>query len=142
VLIRGHARTLQLGRNVVGSNVIDVTGYPDVTDLFLAADLLVTDYSSVMFDFSVTGKPIFFFTPDLDHYRENLRGIYFDLAAIAPGPVVTDPEELVRLVRTANASRVEFADRYAAWTARFAPHDDGHSAERVVARLHERGALG
>jgi CDP-glycerol glycerophosphotransferase len=142
VLIRGHARTLQLGRNVVGSNVIDVTGYPDVTDLFLAADLLVTDYSSVMFDFSVTGKPIFFFTPDLDHYRENLRGIYFDLAAIAPGPVVTDPEELVRLVRTANASRVEFADRYAAWTARFAPHDDGHAAERVVARLHERGALG
>jgi CDP-glycerol glycerophosphotransferase len=142
VLIRGHSRTLQPGRNVIGSNVIDVTGYPDVTDLFLAADLLVTDYSSVMFDFSVTGKPIFFFTPDLDHYRESLRGFYFDLADVAPGPIVSDPAELVRLVRTADASRAEFADRYAAWTARFAPHDDGHAAERVVARLLARGALG
>jgi CDP-glycerol glycerophosphotransferase len=142
VLIRGHARTLQPGRDVTGSNVIDVTGYPDVTDLFLAADLLVTDYSSVMFDFSVTGKPIFFFTPDLDHYRESLRGFYFDLAPVAPGPIVSDPRELVRLVAHAEETTAEFADRYAAWSSRFNPHDDGHAAERVVARLRGRGALG
>jgi CDP-glycerol glycerophosphotransferase len=59
---------------VNAGGVIDVTSYPDISELFLVADALITDYSSVMFDFSVTGKPIFFFTPDLDRYQEVLRG--------------------------------------------------------------------
>jgi CDP-glycerol glycerophosphotransferase len=142
VLIRGHSRTLRPGKDVTGGNVIDVTGYPDVTDLFLAADALITDYSSVMFDFSVTGKPMYFFTPDLDHYRESLRGFYFDLIDVAPGPVVTDAAELAALISAPDATVSDYADRYAAWVARFNPNDDGHAAERVVARLLERGALG
>jgi CDP-glycerol glycerophosphotransferase (TagB/SpsB family) len=140
-LIRGHSRTLRPGRDVRASNVIDVTGYPDVADLFLVADALITDYSSVMFDFSVTGKPIFFFTPDLDHYREQLRGFYFDLIEIAPGPVVRTPAELIALIRSVDAVAAEYAARYAAWQSRFNPRDDGHAAERVVRRLEELGAL-
>ncbi|MEO9104665.1 MAG: CDP-glycerol glycerophosphotransferase family protein, partial [Terrimesophilobacter sp.] len=58
MLIRGHSRTLKPGTDLQAGGVIDVTSYPDVSDLFLAADALITDYSSVMFDFSVTGKPI------------------------------------------------------------------------------------
>lgn len=139
-LIRGHSRTLRPGRDVrASSRVIDVTGYPDVTDLFLAADALVTDYSSVMFDFSVSGKPMFFFTPDLEHYREQLRGFYFDLLAAAPGPVTGDPAELARLITITQAS--EFGERYEAWQERFNPLDDGHAAARVVKLLDERGAL-
>ena len=140
-LIRGHSRTLRPGRDVKASNVIDVTGYPDVSDLFLVADALITDYSSVMFDFSVTGKPIFFYTPDLDHYREQLRGFYFDLIEVAPGPVVQHAEELSALVLSKDAVATDYADRYAAWRSRFNPRDDGHAADRVVARLIERGAL-
>ena len=140
-LIRGHSRTLRPGRDVKASNVIDVTGYPDVSDLFLAADALITDYSSVMFDFSVTGKPIFFYTPDLDHYREQLRGFYFDLLEVAPGPVVQEAAELSSLVLSRDAVAAEYADRYAAWRSRFNPRDDGHAGERIVARLIERGAL-
>jgi CDP-glycerol glycerophosphotransferase len=138
-LIRGHSRTLRPGRDVRAGNVIDVTGYPDVTDLFLAADLLITDYSSVMFDFSVTGKPIYFFTPDLDHYREQLRGFYFDLLEVAPGPVTGDPAELAAHIRSGDAAA--YQERYAAWRARFNPHDDGQAAARVVARLEALGAL-
>jgi len=140
-LIRGHSRTLQPGRDVLGSNVVDVTGYPDVADLFLIADVLITDYSSVMFDFSVTGKPMFFYTPDLEHYGEQLRGFYFDLLEVAPGPVVQSANELVGLVANRQALAVEYADRYTAWRERFNPHDDGHAAERIVARLIERGAI-
>jgi CDP-glycerol glycerophosphotransferase (TagB/SpsB family) len=140
-LIRGHSRTLRPGRDVRASNVIDVTGYPDVADLFLAADALITDYSSVMFDFSVTGKPIFFFTPDLDHYREQLRGFYFDLIEVAPGPVVRTPAELIALIKSVDAVTAEYATRYAAWQSRFNPRDDGHAAERVVRRLEDVGAL-
>lgn len=139
-LIRGHSRTLRPGRDLrASSRVIDVTGYPDVTDLFLAADALVTDYSSVMFDFSVSGKPMFFFTPDLEHYRENLRGFYFDLLELAPGPVTADPAELARLITSTDPA--EYGERYKQWQERFNPLDDGHAAARVVARLEELGAL-
>jgi CDP-glycerol glycerophosphotransferase len=140
-LIRGHSRTLVPGRDLHGTNVIDVTGYPDVSDLFLAADVLVTDYSSVMFDFSVTGKPIFFYTPDLEHYRKQLRGFYFDLIEVAPGPVVETPEELVSLIRRRDVVHAEYASKYDAWRERFNPRDDGHAAERVVVRLLASGAI-
>ena len=141
-LIRGHSRTLGPGRDVRASNVLDVTGYPDVTQLFLVADALITDYSSVMFDYSVTGKPMFFFAPDLDHYREQLRGFYFDLDSAAPGPVVQEAAELVELVLDRERVSTEYAGKYLDWQARFNPRDDGHSASRVVARLLERNAIG
>jgi CDP-glycerol glycerophosphotransferase (TagB/SpsB family) len=138
-LIRGHSRSLQPGSEVSAAGVLDVTSYPDISDLFLVADALITDYSSVMFDFSVTGKPIYFFTPDLEHYRDDLRGFYFDLLAEAPGPVLADPGELVRAIRRPDTG--EFADRYAAWRARFNPKDDGHAGERVVRRMLAEGIL-
>jgi len=140
-LIRGHSRTLRVGQDVRGSNVIDVTGYPDVADLYLVADVLITDYSSVMFDFSVTGKPILFFTPDLEDYRRRLRGFYFDLLEAAPGPVVQDAAELVTLVKNREAVAADYADRYAAWRERFNPRDDGHASDRVVQRLIALGAI-
>lgn len=139
-LIRGHSRTLKPGRDVRAGNVLDVTGYPDVTDLFLAADALITDYSSVMFDFSVTGKPMFFYTPDAAHYGERLRGFYFDLASIAPGPVVDGAGELARLIRDPTVVAI-YAARYDAWRARFNPRDDGAAARRVLARLVGIGAV-
>lgn len=140
-LLRGHSRSLAGGRDIHASNVIDVTTYPDASELFLAADILVTDYSSVMFDFSVTGKPIFFYTPDLDAYRDQMRGFYFDLLEVSPGPVVSTPTELVNALRDPVASTAPYRQRYAAWTARFNPKDDGQAAARVVSRLEARGAL-
>lgn len=140
-LIRGHSRTLQPGTDLQAGGVIDVTSYPDITDLFVTADALITDYSSVMFDFSVTGKPIFFFTPDLDRYQQVLRGFYFDLLPVAPGPVVQSADELVEMVRTTDAVLPEFAEKYAAWQKRFNPHDDGGAAQRVVTRLIREGRI-
>jgi CDP-glycerol glycerophosphotransferase len=87
----------------------------------------------------VTGKPIYFFTPDLEHYRDQLRGFYFDLIAEAPGPVLTDVAELVRRLRDPDPA--EFTDRYAAWQARFNPNDDGHAGERIVTRMLAEGIL-
>jgi CDP-glycerol glycerophosphotransferase len=141
-LIRGHSRTLLPGENLYARNVLDVTGYPDVSELFLVADALITDYSSVMFDFTVTGKPLFFFTPDLDHYREKLRGFYFDLIPAAPGPVVSTLEDLVELVENRQAIQPRYAEKYRAWRARFNPLDDGNAAERVVRRLLSERIIG
>lgn len=140
VLVRGHSRTLVPGTDTSGSRVVDVTAYPDTSALLLAADELITDYSSVMFDFTVTGKPVYFFAPDLDHYRGKLRGFYFDLAARAPGPLTSTQDELTAVV-TDPSTPARYADRYASWVARFNARDDGRAAERVVARLLDQGMI-
>ena len=138
VLVRGHSRTLEQGRDRAGARVIDVTGYPETARLLLAADALITDYSSVMFDFSVTGKPMFFLVPDIDHYRGQLRGFYFDLAERAPGPLVRTQEELTAALDDAGHVAA-YADRYAAWRTQFNSRDDGHAAQRVVDRILDLG---
>ena len=111
---------------------------PETSQLLLAADALITDYSSVMFDFSVTGKPMYFLVPDLDHYRGKLRGFYFDLAARAPGPLVRTQGDLVAALAE-DGHEERYAARYAAWRAQFNTRDDGRAAERVVARILDQG---
>ncbi|MDQ0725961.1 CDP-glycerol glycerophosphotransferase family protein [Microbacterium sp. W4I20] len=140
VLVRGHSRTLHQGRDHAGARVIDVTGFPETSQLLLAADALITDYSSVMFDFSVTGKPMYFLVPDLDHYRGQLRGFYFDLAERAPGPLVRTQDELAAALADRGQESVHSA-RYAAWRAQFNRRDDGHAAQRVVDRILDLGLV-
>ena len=115
--------------------VRDVSFHPDVAELYLAADAMVTDYSSTMFDFAVTGKPMLFFAYDLDDYRDRQRGFYFDFVPIAPGPVVTTNEQLIDAVRELPAAGERFAGAYASFRERFCHLDDGHATERVIARL-------
>jgi CDP-glycerol glycerophosphotransferase (TagB/SpsB family) len=141
VLARGHSRTLAHGQDLLGENLIDVTSYPDMADLLLIADVLVTDYSSVMFDFAGTGRPIVFFTPDLAHYSTDLRGFYFDLLSSAPGPVVSTRDELRDAILAAADGQHEYAERAAAWRERFTPLDDGAAGHRVVERMLAEGWL-
>ncbi len=142
LLVRGHSRTLRHGQDLFGTRLVDVTSYPDMADLLDVADVLVTDYSSVMFDFAGTGRPLIFFTPDLAHYSADLRGFYFDLLAEAPGPVVSTREELRDAVLASVDGQPAFAARAAAWRERFTPHDDGAAGARVVARMRAEGWFG
>jgi len=116
-------------------SVRDVSWYPDVADLYLAADVLVTDYSSTMFDFAVTGRPMLFFTYDLEDYGERLRGFYFDLAPVAPGPLVTTTAELVDALADLPAVARAHTDRYAAFRRTFCHLEDGHATGRVADRV-------
>lgn len=138
VLVRGHSRTIKQGRDQSGARVIDVTGYPDTAELLLAADALITDYSSVMFDFSVTGKPMYFLVPDLERYRGQLRGFYFDLAERAPGPLLRSQDELVAALGATDTIGT-YAERYVTWQKQFNSRDDGAASERVVARILDQG---
>ncbi|MDR1711352.1 MAG: CDP-glycerol glycerophosphotransferase family protein [Propionibacteriaceae bacterium] len=140
VLLRSHARTMKFGEAVRVPGVIDVTTYPNITDLFLAADALITDYSSVMFDYSNTRRPMIFFVPDMDQYRDSERGVYFDLSELAPGPVLATHEEVLAAVRAMEKDEPQYAAKYDAWRARFNPWDDGHVAQRINDRLLENTA--
>ncbi len=142
LLVRGHSRTLRFGNDLDAPGLIDVTSYPVMTDLLLAADVVVTDYSSIMFDVSATTTPLVLFTPDLEHYRRDLRGFYFDATAEAPAVVVTDRDALLGALRDlATGAPSASTAALAAWRARFTPLDDGRAAERVVARMLAAGLL-
>lgn len=142
VLVRGHASTWDHGSDIATRGVLDVTTYPDVSDLLLIADVLVTDYSSVMFDWLVTGKPIVYFVPDLERYASELRGFYADLLAEAPGPVVQTTAAVAYEIRHAEADAARFEEDLAAWRDRFAYRDDGHAAEHVLNHMLELGWFG
>jgi CDP-glycerol glycerophosphotransferase len=115
--------------------VRDVSLHPDVSELYLAADVLVTDYSSTMFDFAVTGRPMAFLTYDLADFQHRLRGFYFDLASEAPGPLVETTAELIGVLRDLEGTRARYAERYAEFRGRYCHLEDGHATDRVLERL-------
>ena len=122
-----------------GAPVIDVSDRAESAELYLAADMLVTDYSSAMFDFAVTGKPMVFYTYDLEHYRDDVRGFYFDLADVAPGPLVRTSSELVEAIADTDVAVSEPAGRYARFRDTFCSLDDGHATDRVLDLLFPPG---
>ncbi len=107
--------------------VLDVSAHPSVEELCLAADVLVTDYSSIMFDYAVLDRPIVIHAPDWDTYRTR-RGTYFDLMAEPPGAVTRSVEELAVVLR----SGAEKPGLLSAFRERFCALEDGGASERVV----------
>lgn len=96
VLARSHHMSAD---GPAGGGVIDVSAHPHVEDLMLAADLLVTDYSSIVFDFALTGRPVILHVPDLEWYRDVERGFYRDWPADSSLPVTRTPADLIAEVR-------------------------------------------
>jgi CDP-glycerol glycerophosphotransferase len=135
-LIRGHHHNADdVPAGMRDGFALNVTAYPDITELYLVSDVLVTDYSSAMFDYAVTGRPILFFTYDLAEYRDSLRGFYFDFEAEAPGPLLADSAGVIEAVRDVDAVAAEHRDAYQRFTARFCPLDDGKAGARVCDRV-------
>ncbi|MDH6135964.1 CDP-glycerol glycerophosphotransferase [Kitasatospora sp. MAA4] len=135
LLVRAHSIVHGQVPGAGNGYVWDVSTYPDMAELLLVADVLVTDYSSAMFDFANTGRPILFFTYDLEHYRDNLRGFTFDFEEQAPGPLLETSEELVAALGSVESSTAEFAGKYESFRATYCDLDDGQAAARVVDAL-------
>ncbi|MFA0838563.1 CDP-glycerol glycerophosphotransferase family protein [Streptomyces rochei] len=134
VLLRAHYFYDRGGRSAPSGRVIDVTAHRSAEDVCLAADALVTDYSSIMFDYANLDRPIVVYADDWEVYRET-RGVYFDLMAAPPGPVARTPEELARIFRDGSWAGRESTALRAAFRERFCEFDDGRAAERVVRRV-------
>ncbi|TWD83289.1 CDP-glycerol glycerophosphotransferase [Kribbella amoyensis] len=117
--------------------VRDVSGHPDIQALYLAADAMVTDYSSTMFDFAITGRPMVFFTYDLKDYRDQLRGFYFNLEEEAPGPLVTTTGELTEALAEEEAVGRQHANAYEAFRTRYCHLDDGQASDRLIESIFE-----
>lgn len=101
----------------------------DIQELYLMADILMTDYSSVMFDYSILKRPMIFYTYDLDEYCDN-RGFYFDFLEEAPGPFVRNTDELISVLKEHDFA--QYKDKYNAFNEKYNSWDDGKASEKVV----------
>jgi CDP-glycerol glycerophosphotransferase len=132
ILIRGHAFNARTKHRVgPRPGTVDVTDYPEVSDLYLAADAAVVDYSSLRFDFGVTGKPMIFHVPDLQRYQDT-RGWLFDFEPTAPGPLVNTTDEVVDALSDLAGVRHEYASAYQRFHDDYLDLDDGHAGARLV----------
>ncbi|MCL7381486.1 bifunctional glycosyltransferase family 2 protein/CDP-glycerol:glycerophosphate glycerophosphotransferase [Streptomyces sp. 35G-GA-8] len=111
--------------------ILDVSGHPSVERLCLASDALLTDYSSLMFDYAPLDRPIVIHDADREAY-EAARGTYFDLRGFPPGVVAGTEDELIDIFTTGHWRGSRSSQLRTAFRARFCPYDDGRAAERVV----------
>lgn len=110
----------------------DVSSYPDINDLYIVADILVTDYSSVFFDYANLKKPVVFYMYDLEHYANEMRGFYLSLDEL-PGPIVKEEDGLIEEIRKCDGWKPD--EKYEDFHQKFNPLDDGHASERVLHRI-------
>lgn len=111
--------------------IYDVSKYDDINDLYIISDLLITDYSSVFFDYAILEKPIIFYMYDYDNYKNNLRDFYIDLKEL-PGPIVKDEKDLITLIKEKNN---KYKNMYSSFNKKFNPYEDGKSTQRVVKEI-------
>ncbi|MFJ2567531.1 MULTISPECIES: CDP-glycerol glycerophosphotransferase family protein [unclassified Streptomyces] len=133
-LATGPARGLGLAELHRRGVLVDATDEPHVEELMLASDVLVTDYSALMFDYANLDRPIVVHADDWDAYTAS-RGAYFDITAEPPGHVSCTYEELARLFTSGDWRDAESARLRTGFRERFCEFDDGWAAERVVRTL-------
>lgn len=110
----------------------NLSRYDDISELYLISDILITDYSSVFFDYANLRRPMLFFTYDLEKYRDILRGFYFDIESVVPGPLLYTTSEVIDAVNNIETINQSYHQRYQEFYQRFCEWDDGHASEKVV----------
>ena len=107
---------------------INVSDYPSINDLLLISDEVITDYSSLFFDYLVLDRPLYFYMYDKDKYLNHLRGTYLNVEIDMPGPVVERQDDLVQLLTESGKSLVQRKQ----FNQIYNPHEKGRSAQRVI----------
>ncbi|WP_441245560.1 bifunctional glycosyltransferase/CDP-glycerol:glycerophosphate glycerophosphotransferase [Kitasatospora sp. McL0602] len=132
LLVRCHYLDKVVLPPSVRGRVVDVSEVQEVTPLYLLADALVTDYSSLMFDYALLDRPMLFFAYDWEEYAESTRGTYFDLLAEAPGPVLRQADELFAALEDLDGVGKEYAEQRRRFVAEYGEYDRGDAAARIA----------
>ncbi|MGW5093935.1 bifunctional glycosyltransferase/CDP-glycerol:glycerophosphate glycerophosphotransferase [Streptomyces nodosus] len=139
LLVRSHYLNRVALPPSVTDRVTDVTGEPDITPLLLLSDALITDYSSVMFDYALLRRPMVFHAYDWEEYSRDLRGTYFDLPEEAPGPVAYTEDELFAALADLPGLAARYEARLKEFVDRYAEYDRGDATTRIVDRFFGPG---
>lgn len=111
--------------------VFNMSNYDDINELYLISDMLITDYSSVFFDYAILKRPIFFYVYDIETYRDKLRGFYFNFEESAPGPLLKNTEQLVKGIREIENNH-QLDEDFQQFYERFCSLETGNASEKVV----------
>lgn len=114
--------------------VFDYSSWPDINELLLAADVLVTDYSSTPFEFALLNRPMIFFAYDFEEYRDQ-RGLWGDYANLVPGPIVRTTEEMIDCLQSQKKLNM---DKISDFSAEWNKYSLGHSSQNVVRYIGNR----
>ena len=106
--------------------------YNDVSRLYLASDICITDYSSVFFDYANLRRPMLFFAYDYEDYKDEIRGMYFDMNTELPGPIVQTNDELVDALHHIDEISEKYKERYDRFYDKFCHVDDGYASKRAI----------
>ncbi|HZG72654.1 MAG TPA: CDP-glycerol glycerophosphotransferase family protein [Chondromyces sp.] len=115
--------------------VYDFSNHEDIRELYLMADLLITDYSSVFFDYGNLKRPMIFYVYDIDQYRDHLRGFYFDFEQEAPGPLVRTTEELIQTIKKMEADGLQPPATFHSFYEKFCYLERGDSSRKIVEKI-------
>ncbi|OZU88370.1 hypothetical protein CIL03_12020 [Virgibacillus indicus] len=118
--------------------VFDFSNHEDIRELYLIADFLITDYSSVFFDFAILKRPMLFYVYDIEEYRNKLRGFYFDFESKAPGPLVKKTSELINVLKEIEEKGYTPSQFEEEFYQKFCYLEDGESSKRVVEEVFSK----
>jgi CDP-glycerol glycerophosphotransferase len=117
------------------SFVYDLSKYDDIQELYIISDILITDYSSVFFDYANSLKPILFYAYDFELYKDNIRGFYLNMEEDLPGPVIRTEDDLLKAIININDIHANYKNKYKRFYDRFCYKDDGKAAKRIIERV-------
>ena len=117
--------------------VFNGSQYEDVSRLYLASDICITDYSSVFFDYANLKRPLLFFAYDYDEYADEIRGLYIDMEKELPGPILKTNDELIDALHHMDEVTEKYKERYEEFYERFCCVDDGHACRRTVEKMFQ-----
>lgn len=124
--------------------VMNMAKYPNINELYLISDIMITDYSSTMFDYAITRKPMIFFTYDYQFYKNDLRGMYLDFEKEAPGPLFEKTDDIVDYILNIDQRRVLYAEKENMFIERYTQFEKGNAAEQVndlIISLHKKKSI-
>jgi CDP-glycerol glycerophosphotransferase len=111
--------------------VYDVSKYDDINELYVISDILITDYSSVFFDYANLKRPIMFYMYDFDEYKNNMRDFYIDIDEL-PGPIAKTQNELIEAIKNVETYQKDYGEKYKAFYDKYDYLDDGNASQRLL----------
>ena len=113
--------------------VINVSEYEDIVDLYTISDLLITDYSSVFFDYANLKRPIIFYMYDLEKYKNEIRGFYLDLNEL-PGKITTKEDELINEIKNIE-NNFKYDEKYITFNKKYNYLDEKNISKKVINKM-------
>lgn len=135
ILVRLHPHLRQFSQQLLhGKQTVDVTNYDDIQELLAVSDILISDYSSLIFDFALTKRPCFLYVPDLNEYIQKERALYFDIKQL-PFIKASSNNDLLSAISTFDEKK--YLSELTAFNNNIGSYENGNACERIIEYINQ-----